>query len=295
MADRARVLIVDDTITNIGILSACLQQDYELLTAKNGDQCIDIANQSPPPDLILLDIEMPGKSGYQVCSELKKNDATAGIPIIFVTGKLDVKDEEKGFSLGAVDYITKPIHPPLVAARVKTHTTLKKQKDALEKMALFDQLTGLYNRHYLLNTAKKNVASAIRHSHLVCVLMIDIDHFKQINDNHGHPAGDSVIKALAKNLNKQFRDEDVSARFGGEEFVVLLNCCDMKNALLRAESFRKKIQAMKPLGIDVTISVGVSQLENDEQSFSDLLAIADKALYEAKQQGRNQVQAGQQD
>jgi len=228
-------------------------------------------------------------NGYQVCRELKKDPATKDIPVIFVTGKLDVKDEEKGFSLGAVDYITKPIHPPLVAARVKTHITLKKQKDILEKMALFDQLTGLYNRHYLLNTAKKNVASAIRNSHAISVLMIDIDHFKIINDTHGHPAGDSVIQAVAKILNGEFRDEDVAARFGGEEFVVLLNNCDLKNAIIRAETFREKVACLKPIGIKVTVSIGVSQLESEEQSFSDLLAKADEGLYLAKQQGRNRV------
>lgn len=291
MNEKARVLIVDDTVTNIAILSACLENDYELLTARRGDDCLQLANQSPKPDLILLDIEMPGISGYQVCQQLKSSSATVDIPIIFVTGKLDVKDEEKGFSLGAVDYITKPIHPPLVAARVKTHITLKKQKDALEKMALFDQLTGIYNRHYLLNSAKISVAYSIRHSHPISVLMIDIDHFKSVNDEHGHPAGDSVIRAVAKILDKEFRDEDVSARFGGEEFVVLLNCCDLDNAQKRAEAFRIKIEKLKPLGIDLTVSIGVSQLENDEQAFSDLLALADKRLYLAKQQGRNKVVA----
>ncbi len=292
MTERAHVLIVDDTATNIGILTACLKNEYQLDTATDGHQCLVHAKQSPQPDLILLDIEMPGMNGYEVCRQLKSDPATIDIPIIFVTGRLDVKDEEKGFSLGAVDYITKPIHPPIVSARVKTHITLKKQKDELERMALTDQLTKLYNRHFLLNAAKQKISSALRHHFSVSVMMIDVDHFKSINDEHGHPAGDAVLKQMAKILSSEYRNEDIAARFGGEEFVVFLSHCDIKSAKIKAEELRKKIENLYPLGIKMSISIGISQLENEEDSFSDLLERADKALYLAKQQGRNRVNEG---
>jgi len=289
VSEKPLVLIIDDTATNIAILSACLENNYQLKTASNGEQGIEIAKQSPKPDLILLDIEMPGTSGYEVCQQLKTDPKTADISIIFVTAKLGVKGEEKGFSLGAVDYITKPIHPPIVAARVKTHVTLKRQKDKLEKMALYDQLTGLHNRHFLLNSARLKISAAIRHKFPVSVMMIDIDHFKSINDNYGHPAGDSVIKAVAKTLNKECRTDDIASRFGGEEFVLILCHCDISSAFVKAEKMRTLIEGLKPLGIKTTVSVGLSEIEREEDSFTDLLDRADKALYQAKEQGRNQT------
>ena len=289
MTKKPTVLIVDDTTTNIAILSACLKKDYNLLTASSGQEAINIAQGSPQPDLILLDIEMPGMSGYQVCETLKSDEQTADIPVIFVTGKLDVEDEEKGLAMGAVDYITKPIHPAIVAARVKTHVTLKLQKDKLENLALRDQLTGLYNRHFILNSAKIKISSAHRHKHSVSLLMIDIDHFKSINDTHGHLAGDSVIKAVAKAINKACRADDIAARFGGEEFAVVLCHCDLSSAAEKAEKTRQQIESLKPLGIATTISIGLSAIENDEDSFTDILERADKALYQAKNDGRNRV------
>lgn len=289
MDKLGKVLIVDDTATTIAIISACLKDNYQLITARNGEQCLELAKLSPQPDLILLDIEMPGMNGYEVSRKLKVDPATSQIPIIFITARLDVEDEEKGFSLGAVDYIVKPIHPPIVAARVKTHITLKKQKDKLERMALHDQLTDLYNRHFLLNAAKQKISAALRHKFAISALMIDIDHFKSINDEHGHTAGDAVLKAVAKILINEYRDDDIAARYGGEEFVVMLGHCDLSNAKIKAESLRAKLEVLKPLGISLTVSIGLSQLVNEEDSFSDILDRADKALYQAKQNGRNQV------
>jgi diguanylate cyclase (GGDEF)-like protein len=289
MGKQGKVLIVDDTATTIAILSACLEDNYELITTRDGEQCLHMAKQFPQPDLILLDIEMPGMNGYQVCRKLSADPATSQIPIIFVTARLDIKDEEKGFSLGAVDYIVKPIRPAIVAARVKTHITLKKQKNKLERMALYDQLTDLYNRHFLLNAAKQKISSALRHKFSVCVLMIDMDNFKLINDGYGHTTGDAVLKAVAQILKNEYRDDDIAARFGGEEFLILLGHCDLTNAKIKAENLRAKIEALNPLGIAVTVSIGLSLLINEEDSFPDLLDRADKALYQAKQNGRNQV------
>lgn len=289
MDKQAHILIVDDTKTNLNILSACLEERYQIQTAQNGEQCLKFAKQIPQPDLILLDIEMPGMNGYEVCRQLKSETSTANVPIIFVTSKLDIKDEAKGLSLGAVDYITKPIHPLIVNARVKTHITLKKQKDKLERMALYDQLTGLYNRYYLLNTAKKKISAAIRDNTAISVMMIDIDLFKSVNDQYGHSAGDSIIKAVAKVLNRSCLNDDTAARFGGEEFVVVLSHCNLEEAMIKAENLREKIESLSPLGIKITISIGVSNLINQEDSFSDLLDRADQALYQAKQQGRNRT------
>ncbi|MCP3848853.1 MAG: diguanylate cyclase, partial [Gammaproteobacteria bacterium] len=222
MSNRATVLIVDDVPTNIQVLAGFLKKHYQLKVATNGKQALVIIKQQRP-DLILLDIDMPEMNGYEVCQTLKDNPETQNIPIIFVTANNQEEDEEKGLQLGAVDYITKPIRPSIVTARVNTQIMLKQQYDQLRNMAIKDQLTDLYNRHYLFEAAHQRIANAIRHNHALSILMLDIDHFKRINDQYGHPTGDAVLVALANLLKKQCRDEDIIARFGGEEFVILLD------------------------------------------------------------------------
>jgi len=289
MTGKATILIVDDSPSNIQVLAACLKDRYHIKVATRGKECLKIAYSEPRPDLILLDIEMPEMDGYEVCHRLKKNEGSKSIPIIFVTGKSDAKDEEHGLVLGAVDYITKPISPVIVEARVNTHVTLKQQRDKLEAMAMHDQLTNLYNRHYLLEVANHKLARAKRHKHPLSLLMMDIDHFKDINDTHGHPVGDAVLKGVAKLLNEQNRSEDVVARFGGEEFVVLLDQCEVSTAEDKAQNLRQKIEALIPDGVLVTVSTGVAEIDSDGEDFSSLLKRADLALYQAKENGRNCV------
>jgi len=289
MPEKALVLIIDDSPTNLQVLAACLKEEHRVKVATNGEQCIKIAESENHPDLILLDVEMPGMNGYEVCKRLKSSSKTSDIPIIFVTGLQGDKDEEKGLALGAVDYITKPIRPAIVIARVRTHVTLKLQRDKLNKMAFFDQLTGLYNRHYLIDMATKKVSRALRHHYDLWVLMIDIDHFKNINDTHGHPMGDAILKLVAEVLRLDNRSEDIAARFGGEEFVMLFDPCNAKDALMKAERIRHKIEVLKPHDITVTISIGLAKLVDADNTFERLLKRADEALYTAKETGRNKV------
>jgi len=230
-------------------------------------------------------------NGYEVCEKLKSDPATSSIPIIFVTGKNDDVDQEKGLSLGAVDYIIKPIRVAIVAARVKTHVTLKRQHDKLQMLAMRDQLTKLYNRHYLLEVAGHKVARAIRHKGALSLLMIDIDHFKSINDTYGHPVGDLVLKKISEQLQKKSRAEDVVARFGGEEFVILMDQCDLALAEIKANELLKNIEEARPNDLVVTASIGVAQLEGESDNFDALLKRADTAVYQAKEQGRNRVVA----
>jgi len=288
--DKPVVLIVDDVPGNIQVLASCLKDSYQIKVATSGARCLELAEISPEPDLILLDILMPNLDGYEVCKQLKQNEATRHISVIFVTAKDNDKEEEKGLSLGAVDYITKPIRPAIVVARVKTHVTLKQQYDLLARMAMRDQLTGLYNRHYLLDAACRKVARAMRHRYSICLLMIDVDHFKKINDEHGHLIGDEVLKGIATLMDTCSRQEDVVARFGGEEFVVLLGHCEITSALEKAQYLLDSIERLKPGGIDVTVSIGVAELSSNGETFADLLGRADLALYRAKESGRNRVE-----
>lgn len=289
MDDKPLILIVDDTATNIRVLERCLKDDYRLMVATGGEQCLALARVEPYPDLILLDIKMPGIDGYEVCRRLKDEAITAAIPIIFVTANQAVEDEEFGLTLGAVDYITKPIHPAIVLARVNCHVTLKIQRDKLAAMALYDQLTGLHNRHYLLDIGHQKVAHSIRYQQPLSLLMIDIDHFKIVNDEFGHPAGDAILKHVAKSLRLESRKEDVAARWGGEEFLMLLDHCDIDEAMAKGQQLCNLIEQLNPDGIRVTVSIGVGALSKGETDLSQMLKRADVALYQAKEQGRNQV------
>jgi diguanylate cyclase (GGDEF)-like protein len=287
--EKPVVLIVDDEPVNIQVLAACLKNNYQIKVATSGQQSLQLIKSGLEPDLILLDIDMPGMDGYEVCALLKENMTTASIPVIFVTAKSEIHEEEKGLELGAVDYITKPISPAIVAARVKTHVTLKLQRDKLQDMAMHDQLTGLYNRYFLLADASHKVSKSKRHNYDLSVLMMDIDHFKVINDTHGHSVGDYVLKEVADCLSAEKRIEDVLARFGGEEFVLLLDHCKLAEAEIKADKLRAAIEDLEPGGLRITVSIGVAQLNAEEKDFTAPLKRADDALYEAKEQGRNRV------
>ena len=287
MTGKATILLVDDTRSNIEILAACLQHNYQLKVAMTGIRCLELAEKTPIPDLILLDVVMPDMDGYEVCRKLKESSVTKDIPVIFVTGKDSDEDEEYGLQLGAVDYITKPIRPAIVTARVGTQVILKQQSDALRSMALHDQLTSLFNRHFLIEAATNKISRLSRHGGKLSIMMIDIDHFKLVNDQFGHQSGDLVLQAVADVLADCNRKEDVVARFGGEEFVILLDHCSLDDTQDKAEQLRSKIEQLNPDKIHVTASFGIAELESENEGFEHLLARADAAVYSAKEKGRN--------
>jgi diguanylate cyclase (GGDEF)-like protein len=283
------LLIVDDSPANIQALAQLLAGDYRIKVATNGLRCLELASEETGPDLILLDIDMPDMTGYEVCAKLKTSVNTENIPIIFITGKNKTEDEVYGFELGAIDYITKPFHPVVVEARVKTHVTLKRQNDALERMALRDNLTELYNRHYLMDIAPKKIAKAKRHRSPLSVVVVDIDHFKDVNDQYGHDFGDAVLTVFASLLENYCRKEDVVARFGGEEFVIIVDHCELDACVKKMELLCADVIALKPKGITVTASFGVTSLKDQDNTFEQLFNRADKAVYRAKIDGRNCV------
>lgn len=287
--EKAVVLIVDDASVNVRALQHILKDEYHIKTASGGVEALACIAQEPNLDLILLDVSMPDIGGYDLCKKLKDDPKTADIPIIFLTGKDSSADEEHGLSLGAVDYITKPIRPVIVKARIKTHVTLKRQYDLLRAMATRDALTGLHNRHYLSDALKGKISQAIRSETPLSLMIIDIDHFKQVNDTYGHLVGDIVLTSVAKVLLEQVRADDIAARFGGEEFVVVLENCGIHDACIKAEKIRSIIENLHPEGIRVSASFGVVQLSHHINCSSKLLNHADKALYQAKESGRNKV------
>lgn len=293
-----RILIVDDEKVNRDILSLLLEEN-ETIAAKDGEQAIKRAMSSNPPDLILLDVVMPGMDGYEVCRHLKEDEKTKHIPVIFITVKSTVAEETKGLELGAVDYISKPFSPAIVKARVENHMELKKQRDLLEKLNVTDGLTGIFNRRHFDEYLEQQWRIASRTDSFLSLVMMDIDKFKQFNDNYGHAVGDecliNVAAALAQSAD---RDIDLIARYGGEEFVAVLPGTNHEGALQVAEEMRSKVEGLKirheysTVNDHVTMSLGVATCQGvSNTQASSLVVKADKALYQAKDAGRNRVES----
>jgi diguanylate cyclase (GGDEF)-like protein len=293
-----KILIVDNELENIHILMELLKPDYKLVAAKNGEKALEMARSKNPPDLILLDIMMPGMDGYQVCEALKSSEVTKNIPVIFVTAISEVMDETKGFSLGAADYITKPFHPPVVLARVKTHMELKTKSDRLEQLASLDGLTNLYNRRRFDEMLNLEWKRSQRSQAPLSLIMVDIDYFKLFNDTYGHTDGDQCLKDVAYALqNCLKRPADIIARYGGEEFVALLPETDEEGAEILAYKMRDAVETLKIPHMNskvsefVTISLGVATTfpHMGIDPLKALLNSADTALYKSKKNGRNKV------
>ena len=289
MKNNETILIVDDVPSNIEILGSCLKDLYNIKVASSGARAFEILLLDPVPDMILLDVEMPEMNGFEVLKKIKNSSRTKDIPVIFVTGNDDIKNEERGLINGAVDYITKPISPIIVKARVNTHITLKNQRDQLLFRASHDQLTQLHNRHKLAEEGKRFFSKYLRHNEYFCTVIIDIDHFKDVNDTHGHLVGDEVLKSVATLLRNNIRSEDFIARYGGEEFIILFDRCKLEDAIYKADMLRMRVNALKPNDITVTASFGIASPRDIHTTFEHLLKDADDALYEAKESGRNKV------
>jgi diguanylate cyclase (GGDEF)-like protein len=305
--DNFTILIVDDDKVNLNVLSRMLESEYvnfdgavhlhsKILTARSGMEALQTVEKEIP-DLILLDIVMPGADGFEVLLKLKKSESTRMIPVIVITGMDNVKYEEKAFYLGAVDYITKPFHEPLVKARVMTHMKIIQQMRMIEQLGLIDKLTGLPNRRYFDSRMTAQWHQAIRNNETVSFCMLDLDHFKNFNDTYGHQHGDVLLKIIAGVIQSSVkRPTDFIARWGGEEFAVILPGTDINNAVNIAESIRLKVEnlEMRDAGtgtkIKVTLSAGVSEaVPTAESSMAEFIERADRALYSAKNSGRNKV------
>jgi diguanylate cyclase (GGDEF)-like protein len=289
MSSEGKILIVDDEPLNIKLLASLLENDHEVLFATNGQQAIDLV-ESARPDLILLDVMMPGMDGFEVCRALKERPEIAEIPVIFVTARTDIAGELHGLKAGAVDYITKPISPPVVRMRVRTHMQLKKARDSLSILASTDALTGIGNRRLGLQQIETMMAQSRRTGDAVAVLLIDLDRFKQVNDFYGHQIGDEVLTVVARRLREVVRDIDVLARLGGDEFVIGLSCLDApeKAALVAQRVIDELAQPLLPQAHDLqlTPSIGISISPSDALDVTALLKFADQAMYTAKAEGR---------
>lgn len=293
---KPRILVVDDQATNIQVLYQILAGDYQVLMATSGVQALNLC-LSKKPDLVLLDLIMPEMDGYQICQHLKTDVSTRDIPIIFITAQSDEAAEERGFDLGAVDFISKPVNPRIVRARVKTHLMLKAQSDLLRSWAYLDGLTAVHNRRFFDERIIAEMGRASRNQSALSVVMIDVDFFKRYNDCYGHQAGDDCLRRVASTLKSHLlRSGDHVARYGGEEFVCLLPDTGFAGAMQLATSIRKKIMALQIAHAEsavapyVTVSLGVgSKPENVQADARALINLADMQLYKAKETGRHRI------
>lgn len=291
-----RVLIIDDLASNIRVLSHILHEQAEIFFATSGAAGIALAREKMP-DLILLDVEMPGMDGYEVCQQLKADPVLALSPVIFVTGHTSVQNEIRALEAGGVDFITKPLNPPVVTARVNTHLTLKRQSDILRAQANLDGLTGIYNRRNFDQKLDEECRRHRRYGAPLALAMIDVDYFKPFNDIYGHQEGDNCLRQVAAAVQASAkRPGEMAARYGGEEFAVLLPASKLDSARQFGEMLCDRVrqlaiphQGSTNYGM-VTVSIGVASIQPaDNEAPQNLIAAADMALYMAKNAGRNRV------
>ncbi len=292
---KGKILIIDDEPVICNMLAAVLETDYEIFSADDSFEGLRIAREESP-DLILLDINMPVFDGHELCSLMKADPATKPIPLIFITALSTPEGETKGLEAGAADYITKPINPSIVLARVKIQIEVKQQRDYLQKLSTIDSLTGVANRRWFDDYLEREWRRCQRDQKPLSLLMFDIDCFKLYNDHYGHVAGDECLIKVAQLLHAvPHRGGDLLARIGGEEFAAILPDTPFEYLDFLAEKFRASVEnAALPHDYShaakiITVSIGGSTIIPDKQSNRvDFLKKADEQLYVAKKLGRNQ-------
>lgn len=290
------LLVADDEPVNLLFLQEIFQRDHQVLTATSGEEVLRLAEEHQP-DIIILDVLMPGLSGYEVCKRLKANPATQHIPVIFVTALESEEDEEMGLELGAVDYLTKPLRAGILRARVRNFLTMIRQQELLQELALLDPLTEIPNRRALDRALEQEWGRCQRIQEPLSLAMVDIDHFKAFNDTYGHGAGDRALRQVAQTLALTAkRPGDLAARYGGEEFVLLLPHASQDGAYALCHKVLVQIQALAipnqgaSRGI-LTVSIGgVTLWPHRNGSCAEILQRADAQLYRAKNAGRNRVE-----
>lgn len=291
-----KVLIIDDSKLDLMVLADILKDEYEVVTANSGDEGVQKAKEVKPV-LILLDIIMPVMDGFGALAQLKADDSTKDIPVIFLTALSDEKTEEEGFMKGVNDYIKKPFNPRIVRARVRTHVKQYLYMRTIETQMSIDGLTGAYNRRAFEKQKNHLWDMAKMEQKPLSVLVMDIDFFKRVNDTYGHGEGDFVLKTVVNKVQSVVSEEPAFvARYGGEEFAVLLYGKNAEEAAQISERIRGAIFELKipNKNSDVcpylTISIGgCTWTPGEEITVDGMIEIADNMLYDAKHNGRNQV------
>lgn len=305
----AKILVIDDSSFETKHLKALLQRDgHEVLVAETGMQGIKLV-KTDRPDLILLDLILPDISGREVCRWVKLNVETQAIPIIMLTSRTEVKERVAGLEEGANDYVTKPCDDSELKARIDAVLREKTLRDQLEKknmeyeelmrkferMAITDPVTGLFNRRRFEEVLAQEYERYCRYGTPFACLMIDVDHFKRINDTYGHDVGDLILRETAQTIQGQTRGVDTVARYGGDEFAVLLTQQKGDEAVKAAGRILKHVGQLHfkeiKKGERVTLSIGIALVPDpDLKEMDQVVQCADYALYKAKKEGRDRAE-----
>ncbi len=303
-----KVLIAeDDPISRVLLSRLLVKSGYEVVATANGSEAWEVLRKEGAPRLAVLDWMMPGMDGLAVCQRVRARSGGAYTYILLLTSKDATPDLVEGLESGADDYLTKPLNPEELKARLRAGLRILRLEDQLvaarEEMqvkATHDALTRLWNRSAILDMLQRDIARARREGSSVGVLLCDIDHFKSVNDTHGHAAGDEVLQEAARRFVDSVRDYDVVGRYGGEEFLIFLPGCPSRKTADRAEQIRLAFSSppfhTKAGPLNITLSIGaVAAADWKTASAEELIRIADAALYRAKNAGRNRTEVASPD
>lgn len=290
---RPIVLVVDDSPLVHRLLKARLRDEsIELRHAHSGQEALEMI-QGQDIATVLLDLSMPDMDGFEVLRALGNNEESTHVPVIVLSGQQDSQDKVMAFALGAIDYITKPFDMAELRARLRSSLRLHRLVRMLSDRAQLDGLTGLWNRSHLDERLMQLVTTAERSNRPLSVALLDLDHFKSINDNYGHPAGDAALQGASEIISSSARTSDVACRYGGEEFAILMPETTPEQARVLCERIRQAMEARHwPAHPDrkITVSIGACGAEGSAGLAPEQwLAHADAALYRAKEGGRNRV------
>lgn len=297
-SDEAKplVLVIDDSPDVHRLLKARLKhEDIELASANDGPEGLRLAAERVPA-LVLLDLDMPKVDGFEVLRALKEHQSTVSVPVIVLSGLTSMQDKVTAFDLGAVDFVTKPFEFTELRVRLRSALRVHRLLNLLSQRAQLDGLTGLWNRSFFDRRCEEEVSRAARTGRPLSIAMLDIDHFKSINDTFGHPAGDAVLQGVAKLLRRECRTPDTPCRYGGEEFVLLMPETSPTDAAGVCERIRQAIEAVtwpRHPELRVTASFGVAGASGPTVTAPAMwIELADRNLYVSKRSGRNRVTVG---
>jgi diguanylate cyclase (GGDEF)-like protein len=309
---QGHILLVDDEPLNLKLLQRMLEEKgFQISTAINGNEALQFLEKTPV-DLILLDVVMPGIGGYDVCKTIKDLPQRGKIPIIFLTALTENQDLINGFCAGAVDYVRKPFNVAELLARVNAHMEIKRNREIIEQQkvkleqineelelmnrslyqrSITDSLTNLFNRQYTLDHLQNEIDRFKRYGNIFSLMLLDIDHFKTVNDTFGHLEGDAAIMRCSQAIKRSVRNVDIVGRYGGEEFLVLLPFTYEAGALIVAQRISEAMRETGNSGISapaLTISIGLAQYRGEDEK--EILRKVDGLMYKAKTNGRNRIE-----
>jgi diguanylate cyclase (GGDEF)-like protein len=281
--NKPLILIVDDNQQNLQMLGSILKdKGYRPAMAQDGIKALEFV-QKKRPDMILLDIMMPDMDGITVCHQLKKQDSTQKIPVIFITALSETSEKLRAFKAGGVDYITKPFVAEEVLARINVHIELKRALEKLEKMSITDELTGVFNRRFAYEILGKQIKMANKGGYSFVICYLDVDNLKKINDTYDHAEGDKLINTVVNSLKAVLSTSDYLFRMGGDEFLILFSNRQWLDAHHKIEATRKQLNQQKMCGIPIDFSFGLSECHAQEKlSPDELIKKADAMMYQVK-------------